>query len=73
MDWLIAGGGIIMMVIGLIGLFRPELLWRLYSLEKRWRKNNPEQPEDWQKQATKQGLFLIGFGLLFVMLAFVLG
>jgi hypothetical protein len=73
MDWIIALGGFTMAIIGLVGRFRPDLLWRLYSLEPRWRKNNPEQPDNWQEQAKKQGLYLFIFGVFFFILAFALG
>lgn len=72
MDWILAVGGLLMVGIGLVGKWRPNLLWRLYSLEPRWRKDNPEQPDNWKATASKQGGWLIGFGIITVMLAIVL-
>jgi hypothetical protein len=72
MDWLLALGGFLLMLIGFMGMFRPDLLWRLYSLEPRWRNDNPEKPDDWQSKAKRQGYTYITVGAIFVLLAFVL-
>lgn len=72
MDWILALGGITLIAVGLIGKFHADLLWRLYSLEPRWRKDNPEQPDNWQAKASKQGYYLIAFGIIFILLAFAL-
>lgn len=69
MDWLIAAGGLIFVGIGILARTRPDLLWRLYSLEPRWRKDNPEQPDDWDTIATKHSTFLVGFGIIFLVLS----
>lgn len=73
MDWILAAGGILLVIIGIIARIRDDLLWRLYSLEPRWRKDNPEMPENWQDKAAKQGIYLIAFGIFTIVLAFVLG
>jgi hypothetical protein len=73
MDWILALGGLILMLVGFVGMFRPDLLWRLYALEPRWRKENPEQPQNWQAKAKQQGYIFIASGVMFVLLAFVLG
>ena len=72
MDYIMAIGGLVMVGIGLLGVFRPDLLWRLYSLEPRWRKENPEQPWNWPRKARRQGYAIIGFGIFFVVLSFLL-
>jgi hypothetical protein len=53
-------------------MLRPDLLWRLYSLEPRWHKENPEQPQNWHTKAKQQGYIFIASGVIFVLLAFVL-
>jgi hypothetical protein len=72
MDWLLAPGGLLLMGIGFVGLLRPDLLWRLYSMEPRWRKEHPEQPPNWSAQAKRQGYIFIASGVIFVLLAVVL-
>ena len=66
-------GAVLLIVVGIIGKSRPDLLWRLYSLEPRWRKDNPEQPQNWAEKANKQGNYIIITGVFFFILAFVLG
>jgi hypothetical protein len=73
MDWLMTLGAGALIGIGIIGRTRPDLLWRLYSLEPRWRKDNPEQPKNWKTKAHKQGYFMIGFGIFSIILAYLLG
>ena len=72
MDWILALGGLILMLVGFVGMLRPDLLWRLYSLEPRWHKEHPEQPQNWHAQAKKQGYIFIASGVIFILLAFVL-
>jgi hypothetical protein len=72
MDGLLGLGGFILMVIGLVGMFRPDWLWRLYMLEPRWRKDNPEKPDNWLSKAKRHGYIYAALGIIFVLLAFVL-
>ncbi|MDQ7026025.1 MAG: hypothetical protein Q9P01_01700 [Anaerolineae bacterium] len=72
MDWLLAAGGLILMLLGVIGMFRPALLWRLYVLEPRWRKDNPEKPDDWTAKSKRQGYIFSTLGVIFILLSFVL-
>ena len=72
MDGFLAIGGFTLIIIGLVGMLRPEWLWRLYALEPRWRKDNPEQPDDWQSKAKRHGYLYAALGVIFVLLALVL-
>ena len=72
MDFWMGLGGVVLIVVGLVAWFRAEWLWRLYSLEPRWRKDHPEQPDDWDKRAKRQGYYFIAFGVIVVLLGFVL-
>ena len=69
MDWLIAAGGLVFIGIGILARVRSDLLWRLYSLEPRWRKDHPEKPDNWGTTATNHSVYLIGFGMIFVVIA----
>lgn len=72
MDWILALGGLVMISIGIVGKIRADWLWRLYSLEPRWRKDNPDKPEDWSAKASKQGNYIIIIGMIAVILSVVL-
>lgn len=69
MDWLIAAGGLVFIIIGIVARTRPDLLWRLYSLEPRWRKDHPEKPDTWQTTANNHSTYLIGFGVIFIVIS----
>jgi hypothetical protein len=72
MDWILALGGIILIGLGLIARFKPDYLWRLYSLEPRWRKDNPEQAENWIEKAKGQGYYFLAFGVISILLSVAL-
>jgi hypothetical protein len=72
MDWILALGGLFLIGLGIVARFRPNSLWRFYSLEPRWRKDNPEQPEDWIDKAKRQSYYLVGFGCIVVLMSIAL-
>lgn len=72
MDWILALGGIVMVAVGLMGRLRADWLWQLYSLEPRWRKDNPEKPDNWSTRARKQGFYIIIVGVIAIILSVVL-
>jgi hypothetical protein len=72
MDFILVLGGLAMVVIGLVGVFRADLLWRLYSMEPRWRRENPEKPWNWENKARRQGYVFVMLGLVFVVLSYLL-
>ena len=46
-------GGCLFLGIAYLGRFDPQRLWRLLSLERAWRRRNPEQPADWDRVALR--------------------
>jgi hypothetical protein len=70
--WLLVGG-IILTTLGLACQFRPDLIWRLYSLEPRWRRENPTQPANWAVTVRRQGYIFIAAGLGFIALGLTIG
>lgn len=72
MDWILALGGVFLIGLGTVARFRPNVLWRFYSLEPRWRKDNPEQPKDWTTKAKRQSYYLTGFGCIVVLMSIAL-
>ncbi|MGB1285966.1 MAG: hypothetical protein ACPG7F_05485 [Aggregatilineales bacterium] len=73
MDLLSLAGGGAFIIIGFLGLFRDDLLWRLYSLERRWREEHPEQPKNWASLAKRQGYAFVGVGILFILMGVIIG
>ena len=72
MDFLLIIGSISLIIIGFVARFREDWLWQLYQLEPRWRRDNPEQPKDWDKRARRHGTFYISFGVIFFMMAIII-
>ncbi len=73
MDWILAFGGVVLMSIGIAAYYRPNLIWRLYSLEPRWRTEHPEQPADWHTKTRQQSKYYLGFGCISLLLSLALG
>ena len=73
MDWILALGGVVLIGIGIAAYFRPDLIWRLYSLEPRWRAENPEQPDDWNDKTRQQTKYYVGIGCISLLLSLALG
>lgn len=70
-DILLIGGGMIFLVLAGLCILRRDLIWKLYSLEPRWREENPERTDAWDKRTQKSamyygivGIIFIAFGLL---------
>ena len=70
--WLFIGG-LTLIVLGLTCQFRPDLIWKLYSLEPRWRRENPTQPANWQARVRQQGYVFLVAGGGFLIIGFSLG
>ena len=70
--WLLVGG-FILIALGLMCQFRPDLIWRLYSLEPRWRRDNPTQPANWNEKIRRQGYAFLAAGIVFIVIAISLG
>lgn len=65
-------GGAAFLILAGLCYFRRDLVWKLYSLEPRWRKENPERTEAWDAKTQRYtlyyglvGIIFIAFGLLF--------
>jgi len=53
-------GGIAFIVFGLLARFDRDRLWKIYQLDRAWRRANPERKPAWDKQTARYGiLFLI--------------
>lgn len=69
-DALLFFGGIVLVVIGLMSLFRRDWLWKLYSLEPRWSKRNPERTPEWDVRTKGYAFYFLAFGAMFIVLGF---
>jgi hypothetical protein len=73
MDGWLLGGGLILIVLGVTCQFRPDLIWRLYSLEPRWRRDHPTQPANWTMIVRRQGYVFLAAGVVFALMGISLG
>ena len=71
-DGIMILGGIAFWILGGLCYFRLDWVWRLYSLEPRWRKDNPERTPAWEKKTRRSALIFVligtasaGLGLLY--------
>ena len=61
-------GSIFFIGLGLIGYFDPDALWKLYSSDKRWRRNNPEKLPTWEKRSKRHAMGFLMVGIVFLAL-----
>lgn len=71
-DGIMILGGIIFWILAGLCAFRRDLVWRLYSLEPRWRKDNPERTEAWDKKTGRSALIFVLLGVVFVALGLMI-
>jgi hypothetical protein len=68
---LLLGGGAFLILSGL-SYFRPDLIWKLYSLEPRWRKDNPERTDKWDAKTQRYATYFLLIGILFIAFGFLI-
>ncbi|MDE2856287.1 MAG: hypothetical protein OXN94_00410 [Chloroflexota bacterium] len=71
-DAILILGGIAFWVLAGLCYFRRDLVWRLYSLEPRWRKDNPERTAAWDAKTRRSALVFVLVGIVFVALGLVI-
>jgi len=59
-------GGLLFLILAGLCRFRPDLVWRLYSLEPRWRKENPERTDTWDRKTQRSAIYYVFVGLAFI-------
>ena len=67
-DGILILGGIAFWILGGLCYFRLDLVWRLYSLEPRWRKDNPERTAAWEAKTRRSAFIFALAGIVFVAL-----
>ena len=73
MDIYIAVGAALFLALGVIAYLSPHHLWRLYRIEPRWRRENPEKPADWDARARRQGYYFIGMSAAAFLFGLAIG
>lgn len=68
---LLLGGGVFWVLAGLC-YFRRDLIWKLYSLEPRWRKDNPERTDKWDEKTQRYATYFLLVGIVFIALGFLI-
>jgi len=71
-DGILILGGIAFWILGGLCAFRRDWVWRLYSMEPRWRADNPERTEAWDAKTQRSAHIFALLGLVFVALGIVL-
>ncbi len=71
-DWILILGGMAFWVLAGLCYFRRDLVWRLYSMEPRWRADNPERTEAWDAKTRRSALVFALLGVVFVALGLLI-
>lgn len=71
-DGILILGGIAFWVLAGLCLWRLDLVWRLYSLEPRWRKDNPQRTAVWDAKTRRSALVFGLAGCAFVALGLLI-
>jgi hypothetical protein len=71
-DGILILGGIVFWILGALCYFRRDWVWRLYSLEPRWRKDNPERTEAWDTKTKRSSLVFALLGIVFAALGLLI-
>ncbi len=70
-DWFSFAGGVAFLILASMSFFRRDLLFRLYSFERRWRERNPEHTPAFDAQAKRYGVAFIVIGIIFIGIGIV--
>lgn len=71
-DWILILGGLAFWLLAVLCVFRRDIVWRLYSLEPRWRKDNPERTEAWDAKTQRSAYIFVLLGMVFVALGLLI-
>ena len=71
-DGILILGGVAFWILGALCYFRRDLVWRLYSLEPRWRADNPERTAAWDAKTGRSALVFALLGIVFVALGLLI-
>lgn len=64
-------GGMLFLWLAYLSYFDLDRLWRIYSMDRRWRERNPERDAQWEHKTRRYGILFIGMGLGALILSVV--
>lgn len=67
-DWILILGGIAFWLLSGMCALRRDWVWRLYSLEPRWRADNPKRTAAWDAKTRRSATIFALVGVAFVAL-----
>lgn len=71
-DAILILGGMAFWILGGLCAFKLDWVWRLYSLEPRWRKDNPERTAAWEAKTRRSALYFALIGIVFAALGWLI-
>ncbi len=71
-DGILILGGIAFWVLSGMCALRRDWVWRLYSLEPRWRADNPERTAAWDAKTRRSATIFALVGVAFVALGLLI-
>ena len=71
-DGILILGGFVFWLLAVLCLFRRDIVWRLYSLEPRWRADNPERTDAWDAKTQRSAYIFVLLGIVFVALGLLI-
>jgi len=71
-DVILILGGMAFWILGGLCVFKLDWVWRLYSLEPRWRKDNPERTAAWEAKTRRSALYFALIGIVFAALGWLI-
>ena len=71
-DVILILGGMSFWILGGLCAFKLDWVWRLYSLEPRWRKDNPERTAAWEAKTRRSALYFALIGIVFAALGWLI-
>ena len=73
MDMFLFFGGVFFIVLGVLSFVNRDIIWNIYSRERRWREREGDRTPEWDARTRKQGVGLLVVGALFIFLSFMAG
>ena len=71
-DGLLIIGGMLFLILAGLCRFRLDLVWKLYSLEPRWREENPERTDIWDIKTRRYAVYYALVGLAFIAFGLII-
>jgi hypothetical protein len=73
MDPILFVGGCAFIALSFLSFFDRDRLWRIYSMEKGWRRRHPERTPEWDAKTQRHGRIFLFLGLSACLFSFLGG